>query len=91
MTNIHIDIPRFCTTNCAELIQDTCEKLRDGSLYDQLTYFGNNNMWWAIFNIGVAVFNLWFASVIWRNKSLQVHPMKLFMYIAVAESIYYSN
>ena len=35
--------------------------------------------------------NLWFASMIFRNKSLQAHPMKLFMYIAVADSLYYSN
>ena len=35
--------------------------------------------------------NFWFASVIHRNESLQAHPMKLFKYIAVSDSIYYSN
>jgi len=39
----------------------------------------------------VAILNIYFASLIFRNKSLQAHPMKLFMYIGIAESIFFSN
>jgi hypothetical protein len=44
-----------------------------------------------MFNLFVTVFNIWFASVIFRNKNLQAHPMKLFAYISLAEALYYGN
>jgi len=37
------------------------------------------------------VLNLYLASIIWRHKQLQAHPMKLFMYLALADSIYVGN
>lgn len=57
----------------------------------QLTDAWSNSKWLSAYNILIAAFNLWFAYMIQRNKSLNVHPMKLFMYIAIADSIYYSN
>ena len=35
--------------------------------------------------------NCFLAWIIWRNKELQAHPMKLFMYIAIcdASAVYY--
>lgn len=68
-----------------------CLGLETGSLIPQLTVAGSNSLAIALLCLIVAILNVWLFTLIWRNKSLQVHPMRLFMYIAIADSIYYSN
>jgi hypothetical protein len=86
-------LPSDCDpmVNCKNLTEKVCYAFETGEVWVQLTYFGNQSQWSNVFFLAVAVFNLWFASVIWRNKSLQAHPMKLFMYIALTDALYYSN
>lgn len=45
----------------------------------------------AVIEFVVCVSNIWFASVIWRNKNLHAHPMMLFAFIALADALYYGN
>ena len=56
---------------------------------------GHSSPWsWqmlTIFGFISAIFNLWFAHLIWKHKELQAHPMRLFMWIAIADAIYFSN
>jgi hypothetical protein len=86
-------LPNECSSdiNCQYLINRLCNAFESGEVWIQLTYFGNQSAWSNYFFLLVALLNIWFASVIWRNKSLQAHPMKLFMYIALIDALYYSN
>ena len=76
---------------CQKAVHETCKLFETGEVWTQLSYLGNKSEFGAAFNGLVAVFNIWFASVIFRNENLQVHPMKLFAYIALADALYYSN
>lgn len=66
---------RDCGETCAQDYADTCFYIQEGQGLGQLTIAWQTDLWLAIFNVTVALINIWFAALIWRNKSLQVHPM----------------
>lgn len=85
--------PRDCYTaaSCEALENDICYGLYHGTIQAQLSTAFSTSNWVQTYNLVICVLNVWFASVIYRNQKLQVHPMKLFMGIAIADSIYSSN
>lgn len=86
-------VPPTCSSDveCGCLYNVLCNAIRRGYVITQVTDWGEDSWFLAVFSLFVCLANIYFASLILRNKSLQAHPMKLYMWIAVADSIYYSN
>jgi hypothetical protein len=78
-------------TRCQATVETVCLGMLNGEMFYQLTDELNNKAWFQIYGLVSALFNLWFASLIWRHKELQVHPMKLLMWIAIIDALYFSN
>jgi hypothetical protein len=88
------NITETCTTdeNYCQIVADAiCNSFKSGAVFIQLTNELNDNLWFMIYGILSSILNLLFASLIWRHKQLQVHPMRLMMWIAIVDSFYFSN
>jgi hypothetical protein len=68
-----------------------CCAVHNGDLTLQLLARGDANPVFNAYLIIVSVINIYLAFLIYRNKNLNAHPMKLFSYIAASDSIYLSN
>ena len=65
-------LPPYCgsETQCKQATEEFCSLFETGKVWVQLTNFGNSSEYFAAYFLIIALGNLWFASVIWRNKNL---------------------
>ena len=68
-----------------------CCAVHNGDLTLQLVTAWDASAYFNAYLFIVALINIYLAFLIYRNKSLKAHPMKLFSYIAISDSIYLSN
>lgn len=82
-----------CSTEilCKRDVEYMCCAVHNGDLTLQLLAWGDANPVFNAFLIIASIINIYLAFLIYRNKSLNAHPMKLFSYIAASDSIYLSN
>jgi len=84
-------ILQSATTTCETELQQECDNIGSGRNFFQLTTLLDNSQIWIFVVYGGAVINAIFFFLMWRIKELQVHPMKLFMYIMAADSLVLSQ
>ena len=85
-----IDIPEECWKGRAcqkemDLICKTIETV-GGSFQASDAY--NGDLWFSLLMLSSAAVGFIFFFIVWYNKELQVHPMRLIMYLAFIESTY---
>lgn len=88
------NITQTCLDNqayCQAVVNAICEGFSTGDIFLQLTNQWNESGFFQFYGFFSALLNLWFASLIWRHKELQVHPMRLMMWIAIVDCFYFSN
>ena len=79
------------TQNCQEVYTNQCSVIGQGYGLPELTNALNTNVWFQLYGLLGSLTNIWFLSVIFRHKELQVHPMRLFMWTAFADALFFSN
>ena len=67
-------------------IDDICYALRHQLSAVQATDHFDNEHWFHYLGYASALVNVLFFAAIWRIKELQVHPMRLLMYITVCDA-----
>jgi len=63
-----------------------CQELRSARYFYNLTYAFEDDWWYDTLSLMSLFGNCFLFLVIWLNKKLQVHPQKLFMYIALVDA-----
>ena len=56
-------------------------------MYFELTTFFDEVTWFKLLGLVSGLINLFFFVIVLRNKTLQAHPMRLFMFITLFESL----
>jgi len=62
-----------------------------GIQFADMTTALNQNILFQCYGFLGSILNALLALLIWKNKELQAHPMKIFMFIAVADSSIFCN
>ena len=72
---------------CKQEEEAICDIIRKGTGGWQLTSAFDDQQWYFYLGLASALMALAIAAIIWDTKELQAHPMRLFMYITVAEAM----
>ena len=72
---------------CEQQLDEVCQLLSSGSNLPQASLAFDGKLWYSslLYLSGLVAGFLFLVS--WHNKELQVHPMKIFMHLALMESI----
>ena len=70
MAGNNTQYPPNCSpeSDCVKKYNDICKGLQSGSITSELTTIWNGNQLLEAYDFTVCVLNIWFASVIFRNK-----------------------
>ena len=71
-----------------DAIERQCKTIYFVDNWYQLTTMYDDVQWMIILGVVGALFNGVFATIVYREKGLQVHPMRILMLISFLESIY---
>lgn len=73
--------------SCEAQYEQVCEIVTTGSNIPQLSIAFDGEAWFSVLLYTSGLISGLFFIVTWQNKELQSHPMKIFMHLALAESI----
>ena len=92
--NVYINLTKACLADssvCQANYYEQCSVLYNGSEFFQLSEVADSDNYFQLISLLAAAFNIWFMFLVYYNKELQAHPMRLFMWIAFADALYFSN
>ena len=70
---------------CVYDLKSFCESVYYNGFWVELTDKFNTDWWFALLEISSAFCNILFFIFVYYTPALQAHPMKLIMYLALAE------
>ena len=70
---------------CDDYLNYICDIIHKNGFWVELTEKFNDDTWFAVIEIGSALCNILFFLFVYYTPALQAHPMKLIMYISLAE------
>lgn len=72
---------------CEDQLQATCDIVSSGDIFVQITTKLDDETWFMFVALASALLNGIFFLFMWFIPKLQVHPMKLFMYIMFCDTV----
>ena len=73
---------------CMQAVDLLCETIFKVGGEFEISFAFNEDKWFALIEFSSAFVSLFFFAVVYYNKELQVHPMRLIMILAMVESGY---